>query len=193
MRIGKSSGDYERVEMMMTPMIDVCFQMIIFFVANMRIVSLEGDFSIAMPTTAPKAQKNIADDSQIPPIKIRLHAGKDGNLAGIQMGNREIGKSYQELREQIRQISGVNRGPDAASSGAEVELDFDYNLKYEFVVDAVTAISGFRSEDGHTIIPMIDKIKFAPPRKAAATAVPGRLFPGDCPDFPAYNYGEHKV
>jgi len=163
-RIGKGSGDYERVEMMMTPMIDVCFQMIIFFVANMRIFSVEGDFNVEMPTAAPRGQKNIADDAQIPRISIRLRAGKDGNLAGIQMGNRMLG-TFQDLRDQMRQICGMDRGPAAASSSTEVELDFDYNLKYEFVVDAVTAISGFRANDGRTVIPLIDKIKFAPPRK----------------------------
>jgi biopolymer transport protein ExbD len=168
-RIGKGSGDYERVEMMMTPMIDVCFQMIIFFVANMRIFSPEGDFNITMPTVAPGAQKNVSDDAQIPPIKIRLRAGKDGNLAGIQMGKREVG-TFQNLREQLRQISGMDRGPAAGASNTEVELDFDDNLKYEFVVDAVTAISGYRSDDGHTIVPLIKKIKFAPTRKASKTA-----------------------
>jgi biopolymer transport protein ExbD len=157
--------------MMMTPMIDVCFQMIIFFVANMRIVAAEGDFSMTMAGAASPAQHTFADNAQMPRIKIHLRAAADGNLAGIRLGNRPIG-SFQELRDQMRQLCGVDRGPGVKPSDTEAELDFDDNLKYAYVVDAITYISGFRSDDGHTIIPLIDKIKFAPPRKNRATDGP---------------------
>lgn len=165
MRFGKSKGEFERVEMMMTPMIDVCFQMIIFFIANMRLFTPEGDFNIAMPLAGPR--EGIAGESQIPPIKIRLRADADGNLAAIQMGQRTL-RSFRDLRGEIRQICGVDRGPTAVSATAEAQLDFDYHLKYEYVVDAVSAVSGYLAADGQTVVPLIEKIKFGPLRRSAS-------------------------
>jgi hypothetical protein len=43
--------------------------------------------------------------------------------------------------------------------------EFRYNLKFEYIVDALTAISGFVADDHQTIVRMIEKIRFAPPRK----------------------------
>jgi hypothetical protein len=36
-------------------------------------------------------------------------------------------------------------------------------LKYEYVVDAVTAVSGYLSSDDQTVVRLIEKIRFAPP------------------------------
>jgi biopolymer transport protein ExbD len=165
-RFGKTSGDFQRVEMMMTPMIDVCFQMIIFFVANMRIFSPEGNFNIEMPSAPATTQVGAAsDEKQLPAIRVRLRADKEGNLAGLQMGQRKLG-TFQDLTREIKQITGADRGPAAASSGPEVEFECDYNLKYEYVIDAVTAVSGYVSHDDQTVVRMIEKIRFlSPPAK----------------------------
>jgi biopolymer transport protein ExbD len=161
MKIAKS-GEAEKLEMNMTPMIDVCFQLIIFFMLSLRLYSPEGDFSIKMPIAAP--QQGLPDETQVPPIKIRLQADKHGNLASMQMGQRTL-KSFQSLREEIRDVASLDRGPAATTTNAEVELDCDYNLKFEYVVSALTAISGYVADDKQTIMRMIEKIKFAPPRR----------------------------
>ncbi len=162
MKIGKSGGEIEKLEMNMTPMIDVCFQLIIFFMLSLRLYSPEGDFSVKMPLAAP--QQGLPDESQTPPVQIRLRADRHGNLAGIQMGQRMLA-TFRELQRQVREVAGLDRGPAATPASAEVELDCDYNLKFEYVVSALTAISGYVADDKQTIIRMIEKIKFAPPRK----------------------------
>lgn len=164
MKIGKSGGELEKLEMNMTPMIDVCFQLIIFFMLSLRLYSPEGDFSIKMPLAAP--QEGLPDETQLPPVNIRLRADHNGNLAGIQMGQRTL-TTFEELRRQVRGIAGLDRGPAATPTSAEVELDCDYNLKFEYVVDALTAISGYLADDKQTIVRMIEKIRFAPPRRPA--------------------------
>jgi biopolymer transport protein ExbD len=161
MKFNKRGND-EKLEMNMTPMIDVCFQLIIFFMLSLRLYSAEGDFSIKMPLYAPR--EGVPDDRQTPPVKVRLHADPKGNLAGIVMGQRKV-SSFKELQQNIRDIAGLDRGPAGSSGNTEVELDCDYNLKYSYVVDVLTAISGYLSEDKHTIVRLIDKIKFAPIHK----------------------------
>jgi biopolymer transport protein ExbD len=160
-----TSAEWRSLKINMTPMIDVCFQLIIFFMLSLRLYSLEGDFSIKMPLAAP--QEGLPDESQTPPVKIRLNADANGNLASMEMGQRKLA-NFKELHRQIREISGLDRGPGATATSAEVELDCDYNLKFEYVVSALTAISGYVSEDKLSIIRMIEKIKFAPPRKPEA-------------------------
>ena len=59
---------------------------------------------------------------------------------------------------------GPDRGPGSIQSTAEVELDADYQLKYEYVVNAITSVSGY--VEGNKIVKLVEKIKFAPPREA---------------------------
>jgi biopolymer transport protein ExbD len=154
MKFGKPV-EMDKLEMNMTPMIDVCFQLIIFFMVSLRLFSAEGDFSIKMP---------LADEAQTPPVKIRVRADRKGNLLDMQMGQRKLA-TFKDLQNQVREVSGLDRGPTATPADTEVELDCDYNLKFEYVVKLLTAVSGFVAEDKQTIVRMIEKIKFSPPRK----------------------------
>jgi biopolymer transport protein ExbD len=158
----KLGGELEKLEMNMTPMIDVCFQLIIFFMVSLRLFSPEGDFSIAMPLASPSAGQIVEDAP--PPMKVRLRADSDGNLAGIQMGQRTL-LSFKDLRSHIFEICRMDRGPGAAAANAEVEIDSDYNLKFRYIMDALTAVAGYVDADKQTIVRMIEKIRFAPPRK----------------------------
>ncbi len=152
----------EIVGLNMTPMIDIVFQLIIFFMLSLRLFSAEGDFSIKMPLSAP--QEGVPDEDQIPPIKIRLRADHKGNLAGIVMGRRKL-TSFKELQANVQEIANLDRGPGGSGGNAEVELDCDYNLRYEYVVKVLTSISGYVAEDRKSIVRIVDKIRFAPLRK----------------------------
>ena len=43
----------EEIELQMTPMIDIVFQLLIFFIMTFKIIAPEGDFNIKMPLSAP--------------------------------------------------------------------------------------------------------------------------------------------
>lgn len=142
----------------MTPMIDIVFQLLTFFVMTLKIATAEGDFNIRMPLSAPRA--GPPDPNQLPPMKLFLKADSEGNCARVVMNDSEFsgGDRWRRLHSHIAGI--VGDGSLAAS--AEVELVCDYNLHYEHVIEAITAVSGELSPDGQ-IIKMIEKIKFAPP------------------------------
>ena len=59
------------------------------------------------------------------------------------------------------------RAHEQLGDEAEVELNCDYNLKYENVIRAITAVSGERQPNGD-ILKMIEKIKFSPPKAPPA-------------------------
>ncbi len=157
----KRSG--EKIELQMTPMIDIVFQLLVFFIMTFKIVTPEGDFNIRMPIAAPS--EGVPDDElQIPPIKVRLLATGTGYLSGIRMNELDLGRDFRRLNMEIRKIVGDSTGPNIRDA-AEVEIDADYALRFEYVMDTITAVSGYVGED-NTIIRVCEKIKFAPPRPA---------------------------
>jgi biopolymer transport protein ExbD len=159
MRIRRSAGGMpDKIDLQMTPMIDVVFQLLIFFIFSFKIVTQEGDFNVKMPIAGGAAMNTDV----LPPFKIRLIAGENGALGGIQLDGQPV-ESFRTLHEEIIDRIGV----DAAASlkeSAEVELDCDYDLDYRHVIEAITACSGYIAPDGN-IVKLIEKIRFAPPKR----------------------------
>jgi len=159
MRIRKSIGALpDKIDLQMTPMIDVVFQLLIFFIFSFKIVVQEGDFNIKMPIAGGAAMNTDV----LPPFKVRLVAAEDGKLRGIELDGQPI-DSFQSLHEQIIARIGVD-APASLKESAEVELDCDYGLHYRHVIDAITACSGYVAPDGN-IVKLIEKIRLAPPQK----------------------------
>jgi len=153
-----SLGD--KISIDMTPMIDVVFQLMSFFMCSLKVVSPEGDFDIRMPLGVAAAA--APDDQQVPPIRVKLTANPDGALAGIAMNGQPVA-DFEELRKRIVALVGADTGPNSLAERTEVELDCDYGLKYVNVVRAITSVSG-KVQDGQ-IVELIKKIKFTPPKR----------------------------
>lgn len=157
----RNVGSDQKVDLQMTPMIDIVFQLLVFFIMTFKIVSAEGDFNIKMPLAAPS--EGLPDEDKLPPMKVRLRASGSGQLAQISLNDNNFGTNFESLHNYIISIVGDERGPGSVQETAEVELDCDYNLRYDNVIKAVTAVSGFVDENGD-IVKLVEKIKFAPPR-----------------------------
>ena len=147
-----------KIDINMTPMIDIVFQLLAFFIMSLKIVQPEGDFDVRMPLGAAAAA--APDEEQIPPIRIRLTAGATG-LGGIAMNGTPVA-NFAELQERVIALVGLDTGPNSIADKTEVELDCDFDLPYEYVVNAISAVSG-TVQDGQ-IIELVKKIKFAPPK-----------------------------
>jgi hypothetical protein len=105
-----------------------------------------------------------AQDTTNIPIKLRLRASAEGELAEIVVNDSlSFGNDWQKLRAYVLDLTGGN-APPTPEEGPEVEIDLDYNLRYEFVIEAVTAVTGQRI--GDDVKRLVERIKFAPPRKA---------------------------
>ncbi|MFN6127778.1 MAG: ExbD/TolR family protein [Planctomycetota bacterium] len=149
----------EKVEMQLTSMIDVIFLLLIFFIMTFKISAQEGDFNIKMPIGGGQG----AMDTTNIPIKLRLRANPDGELVDIVVDEtRSFGNDFTKLRAYILQLTGGNAPPNP-EEGPEVEIDLDYNLRYSHVIEAITAVTGQRQ--GDQIQRLVERIKFAPPRK----------------------------
>lgn len=147
----------------MAPMIDVVFQLLIFFMLTLRIVAPEGDFNINMPIGTAASHSD-----QLPPldVKVRLVANPDGSLQQLQFGGRELGNDFpacfERLNQEIAVIAG--RGKQAVDD-VVVEIDSDYGLHYKYVLRAVSACAGrFDPQTGGRVT-YVENIKLTPPHR----------------------------
>ncbi len=150
----------EEIKLEMTPMIDIVFQLLVFFVFTFKIILPEGDFSIRMPTAS---ASQSSQPSETPLLKVRLRAEMDGSLSQVQMGELAFdGETpFLQLQTYIRGLIDDSAGP--GSSEQEVELDCDYGLKYRYTINALTAITGY-VENGQQH-KLIEKVRFTPVSK----------------------------
>jgi len=123
-----------------------------------KIVSQEGDFNIKMPLSD-LTQGQVEPD--LPPLKVRLLADATGGLNGIYLHDQPLA-SFEELHQEIFGLVG---GDAALAEDAEVEFKCDFELNYEYVIQAITAVSGYVGRDGN-IIKLVEKIRFAPPENS---------------------------
>jgi len=141
----------------MTPLIDVVFLLLTFFVISFKIVMPEGDFGIKMPLTGGETVPTAAQPLPVEPVRVRLVADVAGNLVDIQVGTSHLGPDPQKLREQVIKLVETVAS-EQERKNLEAIIDYDYHLKFQHTIDALTAISGYLSDN--TVIPLIDKVNF---------------------------------
>jgi hypothetical protein len=127
-----------------------------------KIVFPEGDFNIRMPSAAAARSMQM---SETLPTPLVMKAGPGGELADLRLGGRSFGNgpdAFLRLHQQIRGMVNDAGGPGTADD-LEIELDCDYDLNYEHVMRAITAVTGF-IENGQPH-KLIERIKFTPPKK----------------------------
>jgi biopolymer transport protein ExbD len=157
----RHTGREDKIELQMTPMIDIVFLLLIFFIMTFKIVLPEGDFNIRMPSPASNV---TAQPSETPTLMLRITADPNGKLAGLRLDNRPFGngpQAFAQLHAHIRNLIADEGGPGSADD-QEIELDCDYNLDYGYVVRAITAITGY-VENGQQH-KLIERIKFSLPK-----------------------------
>ena len=158
----KKRGLPDKIPIDMTPMIDIVFQLLTFFCMTLRIASAEGDFAIKMPLHV--AQAGEPDPNQASErFTLRMRADAAGDLLEMSMAQQNFTGPNEERWAALRQFIASQIGQGSLADAAEVELDCDYNLKYEYVIRAITSVSGDVGPDGQ-VIKLIEKITFAPRR-----------------------------
>jgi biopolymer transport protein ExbD len=150
-----------KVEIPMAPMIDIVFQLLIFFMLNLKIVAPEGDFNINLPMVAgPPGPPAVTS------IQVGLHSDLDGHLTQLTLGGRDLGHddaAFEKLNREILQIIGRPGNPAAAE--IEVELDADYETQHQYLVKAISRCTGRFDPQTQQVARYVEKIKFAPPHK----------------------------
>lgn len=140
------------VQLAMTPMIDIVFQLLVFFVMTLKIVAPEGDFSIKMPLSAGEPQQSLAV-----PIEVRMLADANGRLSDLNLNGERL-SGFPELRERIVTLTARADG----QAELELALNADETLRYEHVIEAMNAVTGRREADG-SITHFVERVRLVPP------------------------------
>jgi biopolymer transport protein ExbD len=140
------------VKIDMTPMIDIVFQLLVFFALTLKVASLEGD--LAMQPSADHGHSSAAPET-VPPLAVTLLADEQGGLHSVELNGRPLA-GLAQLHDEVAAILG----PDPAlAAQTEARLDCDQHLAYEHTIAAVTALSGTRLSSGE-IQPLVGKVRF---------------------------------
>ena len=162
MRI-RNADRREHITLQMTPMIDIVFQLMVFFVFTFKIVLPEGDFNIRMPLPSNEPQPPEMMDT--PTLRLTLTANADGSLKAVTLGDKSFGAGpdcFANLHQYLRTLIQDDGGPGAVDE-PEVEIDADYDLRYHYTFLAYTALAGYiENNQRHTLV---EKIRFTPPKK----------------------------
>lgn len=156
------SQDAEEIKLNMTSMIDIVFQLLVFFIMTFKVVVQEGDYNIRMPLAAIKQDEIIEDE---PPelIRIMLRAGETGAVSTIEVDDEVEVRTfagedlYKQLNDFIDARVAVGDSPEDGKK-TEVEFDIDTSLKYGYTVRAIEAVSG-KLLPGGEVKKLIESIK----------------------------------
>ena len=166
MKLRTRNPEGDKIEMQMSSMIDVVFQLLIFFMLTLKIIEPEGDFNINMPLGAPTNSPKT--DPELPAMKVRMEAGANGQLSQLYYNGQPMGADSDAFirlnREVAKTVDALKAAGPASLDKQEVEIDPDYGLAYKNIIAAISACSGTLDEKGNTIR-YISRIKFAPIRE----------------------------
>lgn len=140
-----------KVEMQMTPMIDVVFQLLSFFIVSFKVIQSEGDLAIKMPASTTEGA--IADVAFDVPLRVQLLADQQGGLAAIEVVHERLADTTA-LRHYIESIAAAS--PQDVDRLA-VDLVCDPGLHYTHAMAALTAVSGKRAEG--KILPLARNVR----------------------------------
>lgn len=142
----KKSGTKTEVEVQITPMLDMAFQLLTFFILTYRPAPVEGQFSLSLlpaqpvasldaPAADPKAEASNA------PVALRtlsttLRVGDGGRLGGITIGDNEI-QGLKELDDYLKTLKKEETAFD------QVLLQIDGVLTYQDLIDVIDVFSRY--------------------------------------------------
>ncbi len=162
MKIGKERKPLES-KVDMTPMIDIVFQLLVFFIMTFKIVTMEGDFKVKMPIAT--TQDNKMDEVFPTVLHVKIAAGDTGGVAQVEVDTD--GDNLQtftndwpgNLTAYVENVVAAVEGDPSTAQDTEVEFDIDFSLRYLHTVKAIESVSGIIQPD-RSIKKLIEKIKF---------------------------------
>ena len=159
MRVNNESP--EEIKLNMTAMIDIVFQLLVFFIMTFKVVAQEGDFNIRMPLASTNANQSMDDD--LPEIiYVTLTAGTNGNINSISIEDGATFSDPKSMYDNLtKHVEGKLAGEGDPEKAKETEVEFEISpqLKYSYTVKAIEHVSG-RIQPNGSVKKLIQKIKF---------------------------------
>lgn len=150
MKIRGHRGE-SKVALEMTPMIDVVFQLLIFFMFSFKIVAVEGEFSVNMPKMQGSAAGPTDPTDVLPEVTVQLVPKEGTGELGAIVVNDE--NSVGSIPELAGLFAALTNNDQAIAEETELKIVAPSALHYEHVMAVINAAAGSN----------IQKVKFTPP------------------------------
>src|SRR5262249_45163516 len=107
-----------------TPMLDMSFQLLSFFILTFKPMPTEGQLAINLPrldaTKTPPTDMPVPDDEKKDEYRLTVHAGGGGEITNMSLVGPTVTKdnirTFQELEEQLKLIAKpAGRGAEGVS------------------------------------------------------------------------------
>lgn len=121
-----------RVEANLTPMIDVTFLLIVFFVLVSRIVDVE-HVDLELPRPDDPASAPLGDESR---VVINIVPGASGTAEAYRLGSREFPPNEAGLEQLTARLAEAL----ASSPSTQVNLRADQGTHYEWINPVIDAV-----------------------------------------------------
>lgn len=150
----------EKVDIQMTPMIDIVFQLMAFFLMTFQVATVEGDFQLKLPKSPP-----VIGERGPETIELRLRGDAVGHLAELSYpgdtphGRRPSPETFRRLRAFV--AGKVAAAHAAGQEEPKVRITADDALRYAHIIAAVDAVSATVDESGRHR-QLAKKVSFGP-------------------------------
>jgi biopolymer transport protein ExbD len=152
----------EDVEIPITPMLDMAFQLLTFFILTYHPAPTEGQFSMnllpAQPAVAMDAPAADAPASNndlpagLKTLPVTLRSGGEGTLGQVTLGENQI----DGMEAFTKELTAILKDPTLPFDQTVIKVD--RNLKYAELVKVINVFTEIKGADGK---PRVTNISFA--------------------------------
>ena len=121
-----------KLELQISPLIDVVFLLLIYFIVTAQIVKKEGDIPFMLPADVPQVEMIVI------PIEARINIAKDNSVS---LDGMQFTGSDRELEGLIEQIIGLRQIAEAQQSPFFVTLAPQPDTQHYRLIDVMDACS----------------------------------------------------
>ncbi len=157
-----------RISFPLASWIGVILLLMVLAFSSLQSTARESDFVRYLPVETPLEVSN----NRLAEIRVGLRSDAAGTLTEITVGQYSLGgdtAAFERLNAEILRLLARTGNPLAQA--VEVEIDADYELRYEYVIRAVAACSGRIDPQTKELVRFVERIKFTPPHRPKTAAV----------------------
>jgi biopolymer transport protein ExbD len=139
----KAHTDHTKPDLPITPMLDMSFQLLAFFIITFKPASTEGQLALLLPksgdeaTSAP-ADPNLLNDEPEELYVVRVPSDGSGNIAGLELIVPKVADPIRFESDTSKLLTELKTRVDAKKANKEpipkLEYQFGDKLNYQFVI-----------------------------------------------------------
>ena len=140
----RQGTDHVEPDLPITPMLDMSFQLLAFFIMTFKPADTEGQIALTLPkdeggpnTSIP----NVMDDKKPKHFLVQVHAAEGGAIASMRLSEEgenlkvtDLGANVATYRDELKKLS---QQLTAAGHTGKVTLEIDAKLLQAFVVQLI--------------------------------------------------------